>query len=225
LVEASNPGDANDPETIAFGKRIREEADDLKLESFGVELCHLIGSVYFTKASSYIRLHSKKTSNILGIPGFFNRLKEKGTVVKEGWSFLTSTMDVQVAMEDMIKKQEKGLLGEEEEKQIEIDLTGKILLVSWRGTSFEVSNVLREVVSVVLSRDKDPTVKDWDTTLMNRAKAILYIGSIFKSVKADESDEERREMERLVMNAGRKKGKGGKDSKPRTPTPGTPSIS
>lgn len=33
-----------DPETQAFEKRIRVEANDMKLESFGVELCHLIGS-------------------------------------------------------------------------------------------------------------------------------------------------------------------------------------
>lgn len=62
---ATNPGDINgvlfflinlliigfngspicqtDSETKAFEKRIRTEANDMKLESFGVELCHLIG--------------------------------------------------------------------------------------------------------------------------------------------------------------------------------------
>ena len=40
---------------------------------------------------------------------------------------------------------------------------------------------------------------------LKRAKAILTIAGIFKSVEADESDEERRELERLVMNAGNKK--------------------
>jgi hypothetical protein len=33
---------------------------------------------------------------------------------------------------------------------------------------------------------------------LKRAKAILTIGGIFKSVEADESDEERRELERCV---------------------------
>lgn len=42
---------------------------------------------------------------------------------------------------------------------------------------------------------------------LRRAKAILSIGGIFKNVEADESDEERRELERLVMNAGKKKEK------------------
>lgn len=33
-------------------------------------------------------------------------------------------------------------------------------------------------------------------TALRRAKAILTIGGIFKAVEADESDEERRELER-----------------------------
>lgn len=44
FVEAKNPGDQHDPETIAYTERIKREADDLKLESFGVEVkyCHRI---------------------------------------------------------------------------------------------------------------------------------------------------------------------------------------
>ena len=38
FVDAERPGDPNDPETIAFQKKIQLEAEDLKLESFGVEV-------------------------------------------------------------------------------------------------------------------------------------------------------------------------------------------
>jgi hypothetical protein len=38
FVEAANPGAAGDPETKAFEERMHREADDLKLESFGVEV-------------------------------------------------------------------------------------------------------------------------------------------------------------------------------------------
>ena len=38
FVEAKHPGDINDPETKAFEAKIREEAEDLKLESFGIEV-------------------------------------------------------------------------------------------------------------------------------------------------------------------------------------------
>ena len=45
----------------------------------------------------------------------------------------------------MEKLQAKGELGEEELRALEEDVTGKIMLASWRGTRFEVSQVLREV--------------------------------------------------------------------------------
>lgn len=38
FVDAKHPGDKDDPETLAFEKRMRLEAEDLKLESFGVEV-------------------------------------------------------------------------------------------------------------------------------------------------------------------------------------------
>lgn len=41
LVEAKHPGDKDDEETRLFEQRIKTEADDLKLESFGVEASHI----------------------------------------------------------------------------------------------------------------------------------------------------------------------------------------
>lgn len=38
FVEAKDPGGKDDPETRAFEVRMKKEADDLKLESFGVEV-------------------------------------------------------------------------------------------------------------------------------------------------------------------------------------------
>ena len=42
FVDAQNPGDRSDPETLAFEDRMRREAEDMKLESFGVEVCLLL---------------------------------------------------------------------------------------------------------------------------------------------------------------------------------------
>jgi hypothetical protein len=79
------------------------------------------------KASSYIKLHRKASSNILGIPKFFAGLKQSVQTVKEGWSFLSVGLDVQSAMADMERRQTKGEeLGEEEMKQMEADLSGKV---------------------------------------------------------------------------------------------------
>jgi X-domain of DnaJ-containing len=55
FVEAKNPGGAGDEETAAWERRMRREADDLKFESFGVELLHAIGTVYVTKASNFLK--------------------------------------------------------------------------------------------------------------------------------------------------------------------------
>lgn len=51
--------------------------------------------------------------------------------------------------QQMARLQEKGEIPEDQLRDLETDVTGKILLASWRGTRFEVINVLREV-SVML---------------------------------------------------------------------------
>lgn len=211
FVEASNPGDKDDPETKRFAERMRDEARDLAMESFGVELCHLLGEVYMAKATTYIRLHRKPSANLLGLPGWWSRVKEKGTTLKEGWSFLSTGLDVQRAMVDMEKRQERGDLGEEEMRQLEQELSGTLLLVAWKGSKFELGAVLRQVVDLALSKES-PSVTD--AMLMNRAKAILFIGAILKAVQPEEGDDERRELERLVAeaNARRKEKKHKKDA-------------
>lgn len=191
FVEAKSPGGAGDEETRAWEMRMRREADDLKFESFGVELLQAIGTVYVTKATSFL-----KSKKFLGIPGFWSKLKEKGAVAKDAWGVIGSALSVQQVMQDIERAQLKGEASEEELKALEIDVTGKIMLASWRGTRFEVVQVLREVVDNVL---KGPGVSDKD--LYNRARGLLLLGAIFKSTIPDESDEERRELERMVAEA------------------------
>ncbi|KAG8887474.1 hypothetical protein FRB98_009555 [Tulasnella sp. 332] len=200
FVDAKHPGVATDPETVAFTEKIKQEADDLKLESFGIELLHTIGNIYMMKATSAL-----KSRKMLGIPGFFSRLKEKGSMVKD------ACVGVQSIMEDMARRQEKGEeVPEEELRAMEEDLTGKILLASWRGTRFEVSQVLREVCDKVL---RDPEASE--DVLVRRAKAIMMTGALYKAVEADESEAERRELERLVANAaGKRKPKDKKTKEP-----------
>ncbi|KAH9992986.1 X-domain of DnaJ-containing-domain-containing protein [Russula compacta] len=195
FVDAKSPGGPGDAETVAWEARMRRDADDLKLESFGVELLHTIGTVYVTKASSFL-----KSKKFLGIPGFWSRLKEKGAVVKDAWGVIGSALSVQQVMQDIERAQLKGDASEEELKALEIDVTGKIMLASWRGTRFEVVQVLREVVDNVL---KDHSASDQE--LYNRARGLFLLGAIFKSTVPDESDQERRELERMVAEAAKPK--------------------
>lgn len=68
------------------------------------------------------------------------------------------------------------------------------MLASWRGARLEVTQVLREVIDNVLKEKSAP-----DDVLFNRAKGLLIIGAIFKATQPDESDEDRRELERYVL--------------------------
>jgi chemotaxis protein histidine kinase CheA len=84
FVDAKKPGDANDPETKAFKERIKTEAEDLKLESFGIEMLHAIGDVYITRSNNFI-----KSKKFFG-GGFLGRLKEKGGHFKQGYGLLSA---------------------------------------------------------------------------------------------------------------------------------------
>ena len=122
-LKSKNPGDKDDPETQIFERKMREEAEDLKLESFGVELLNVIGNVYLTKSTTWIKTNR---SNFLGLSGFFSKLKEKTGMVKETWGLLGSAINVQMSMADMQKRQEKGDIDEEELKEMEKDMSGKV---------------------------------------------------------------------------------------------------
>lgn len=216
FVEARNPGDKDDSETQIFGKRMREEAEDLKLESFGIELLHTIGNIYLTKSTTWVK---SQRHNLLGLPGFFSRLKEKGSQVKETWGLMGSAMSVLVSMEDIQRRQEKGDVDEDEMRQLEQDMSSKMLLATWRGTRSEVNGVLRRVCDNVLY-EKGVDQK----TLLHRARALAYLGAIYKQVQPEEGDEERRELERLVAEAAgkskkKKKEKLRKDLATSTSTP------
>lgn len=192
FVTARNPGDAADSETQIFERKMREEAEDLKLESFGVELLHAIGNIYLTKSTTWIKTQKH---NFLGLPGFFSRLKEKGAVGKEMWNLLGSAVSVQMSMEEMAKRQEKGDIDEEEMKQLEADMSGKMLLATWRGTRWEVTNVLRRVCDNLLN---DKTVDKVER--LNRARALALLGTIYSQVQP-EAGTEHRELENLVAAA------------------------
>ncbi|WVQ99452.1 hypothetical protein IAU59_006587 [Kwoniella sp. CBS 9459] len=196
FVDAKHPGEKDDPETRVFESRIKIEAEDLKLESFGVEMLHTISQVYITKAGTFL-----KAKKFFG-GGFFGRLKEKGGMVKEGWGLLGSAVGVQSAMQELERLEAKGDATPEEIEALAQEVSSKMLLTTWRATRWEVINVLNVVVDRVLY---EPGIhKD---VALKRAKAIMTIGGIFKDVQADETDDERRELERLVMNAGKKKEK------------------
>lgn len=115
--------DKSDDIKKSFQEKFRLEAENLKMESFGLELLHTIGSVYYNKASTFI----KSESTILGVGGWFGTLKEKGGIIKDTFSTISIALDAQKTMQDLAKmsdRRERELnknaeTGEEGEDQAE----------------------------------------------------------------------------------------------------------
>ncbi|KAL1846401.1 DnaJ-like protein [Diaporthe australafricana] len=186
--------------TRAFQEKIRLEVENLKMESFGLDILHAIGQTYLAKGTNLL-----KSQKLFGIGGFFGRMKDKGTIVKETWNTISSAIDAQQTMEEMARMEEKG--GEEwsDERKMEYErrVTGKILNAAWRGSKFEIQSVLREVCDAVLNDKKVTLAKR-----LERAQAMVIIGEI--CAKAQRSPEEEGDFmafEQLVAEATIKKEK------------------
>jgi X-domain of DnaJ-containing len=158
----------------AFEEKIRLEVENLKMESFGLEILHAIGATYLQKATSFL-----KSQKFLGISGFFSRLKDKGTLAKETWTAISTAIDAQMTVEEMVKLEERGGADWTDEKKAEFEkmVTGKILAAAWRGSKFEIQGVLRDVCDKVLG-DKSARLEK----RIERAHALVIVGTIYQKV-------------------------------------------
>lgn len=161
--------------TAAFQQKMLLEVEELKMESFGIDICHAIGQTYLSKGSNLLR-----SQKFLGIGGFFSRLRDKGTMVKDTWNTISSAMEAQAEMEKMAKMEEEAGEDWTEERKVEAErrVTGKILTAAWRGSKFEIQDVLRSVCDNVLADKAVPLSKR-----LERAQALVLIGDIFTKVR------------------------------------------
>lgn len=162
--------------TRAFEEKIRLEVENLKMESFGLEILHAIGATYTQKATSFL-----KSQKFLGISGFFSRLRDKGTLAKETWTTISTAIDAQMTMEEMAKMEERGGEDWTDEKKAEYEkkVTGKILAAAWRGSKFEIQGVLRDVCDQILGDKRVKLEKR-----VERAQALVIAGNIYSKVCA-----------------------------------------
>lgn len=160
--------------TKAFQEKTRLEVENLKMESFGLEILHAIGTTYLQKATSFL-----KSQKFLGISGFFSRLRDKGTLAKDTWNTISTAIDAQLTMEEMAKMEEKGGDDWTDEKKAEYEkrVTGKILAAAWKGSRFEIQSVLRDVCDKVLN-DKNVKLDK----RVERAHALVLSGNIYQNV-------------------------------------------
>ncbi|RMZ91663.1 hypothetical protein DV736_g1107, partial [Chaetothyriales sp. CBS 134916] len=197
--------------TYAFQEKTRLEVENLKMESFGLEILHAIGATYVQKATSFL-----KSQKFLGISGFFSRLKDKGTLAKETWNTISTAINAQQTLEEMAKMEERGGDDWTDEKRAEYEkkVTGKILAAAWRGSKFEIQGVLRDVCDKILN---DKTVRL--EKRVERAHALVLCGTIFQKAERN-ADEEGDYMafEQLMAESMKKKDdkKKGRESSPST---------
>ncbi|KAK9467763.1 X-domain of DnaJ-containing-domain-containing protein [Lipomyces arxii] len=176
------------------------ERENLKMESFGIEILHAVGTVYYQKGNAH-----RKSSKYLGMNSFFSKVKEKGTIAKDTWNTISSALDAQSTIQDMTKAEEKAgdSWTDEVKAEYERRVLGKILNAAWSGSRYEIQGVLRDVCDRVL---EDKTVSA--RKRMERADALEMIGKVFREAQRNEDeDEEARAFEELMAEAAQKKNK------------------
>ncbi|EPY53873.1 DNAJ protein Caj1/Djp1-type [Schizosaccharomyces cryophilus OY26] len=164
--------DMSEPVTNAFKEKMRLEAEVLKEESFGEELLNAIGSTYFQRAKIFL-----ESQSFLGIKGLWSSLRAKGSLLKDTWSTVVSAVEVQTKAEALAKAEEESNWTKEKREEAARELTGKVLSATWKGTRFEVQNVIRNVSDKILFDENVPQEK-----LLQRARALHMVGEVFLSV-------------------------------------------
>ncbi|CAL9734064.1 dnaJ-like protein 1 [Monosporozyma servazzii] len=172
-----------------FDLKFNQEIEELKLESFGMELLHLLSKVYKTKANDY--LIAKKT---LGFSKIFTGTRENARTVKSAYNLLSTGLEAQKSMEEMQKVNPEDL-DDAERVKFESMMAGKALGVMWAMSKFELERKLKEVCNKIL---QDKTVSSKDRK--ERAKALLYFSDKFvKARRTPEEAEEARVFEELIL--------------------------
>jgi len=187
--------------TRAFREKIRLEIENLKMESFGLEILHAVGAIYLSKATALLK--SQKMFGAVG--GFWSRLKDKGQMAKDTWGTISTAIDAQMSMEEMAKAEEAGGDAWTDERRAELEkrVTGKILAAAWRGSKFEIQSVLRDVCDAVLEDGKVSKAKR-----LERAQAMVVVGEMCRDAKRSEDEEgDYLVFEQLVAEAQVKKEK------------------
>lgn len=172
------------------------EADTLKMESFGLELLHTIGHIYYTKASLFL-----KSQKAFGFGGVFGKIKDVGSQVKDLYGAINSTLEayhyIQTATEI------EGDISPEKQAELDQMKIGKMIGALWVGTRAESQSILREVCDKVLH---DKTVPH--NVRVKRAEGLKIMGGVFRDTqRSAEENEEVQFFESIVKEANASKAK------------------
>ncbi|GJJ14258.1 hypothetical protein Clacol_008522 [Clathrus columnatus] len=191
----------NDEEVTRSWRTICQlEAEQLKDESYGVELLHAIGFVYVSKARQY--LASKQT--FLGVGGWLHNVQGKYHMFSETVSTIRAAVDLKQTFDQMAAAEKAGSLTPEEKRKLEEAAAEKGLRTLFKGAKLEIETVLREVCDRILSppppqrpsassaargNEVAPPSPISREKLHLRAVALQILGEAFTAVHKEPSDE------------------------------------
>lgn len=194
----------------SFDKKFEEEANMLKMESFGLDILHTIGEIYCEKANIFL-----KSQHLWGFGGIFHSVKAKGGLVMDTVRTVSAALDAQSTMTELEKLKEVANSEEslkddagnpiekptvEELASLEQLLMGKVLSAAWYGSKFEIMSTLRSVCDKVL---EDETVDK--ITRIRRAESLKRLGKVFRRAYRTKSEQEDAQVfEELVAEASKK---------------------
>lgn len=172
-----NAGDVELERQVAqsFREITRIEAEELKSESYGVELLHTVGFVYVAKSKHYLA----STGILWGIGGMFHSAASSFHMVRETVSTVRAALELKQVFEELAKAEEQGIT-EDRKKELEEAAATKGMRALFKGAKLEVESVIREVAERVLY---DAAVGKETQRL--RATALGIVGEVYASVKAD----------------------------------------
>ena len=196
---------------LSFEKKFEEEANLLKMESFGLDILHTIGDIYCEQARIFLG-----SQNFFGWGGIFHSMKAKGGVVMDTLRTVSAALDAQHTMQELEKMKDATEKNEpifdkngvEIKKPTEAEvaqqeqlLMGKVLSAAWYGSKFEIMSNLRGACKKAL----EDNTADLNTRI-RRAEALKILGKVFqRAYRTKAEQEEAQVFEELVAEATKKK--------------------
>jgi len=178
-VESCTGGPSDADVAKSWREICRLEAEELKSESYGVELLHAIGFVYTAKSRHY----QASLSTPWGVGGWLHNVQGKYHVISETVSTVRSALELKRVFDELSAAEQAGI-SPEDKRRLEEQAAEKGLQALFKGAKLEIDSVLRETCDRILSDSSLPQSK-----LMARAMALGMLGDAFLAVRKDSETE------------------------------------
>lgn len=153
----------------SFRRMTRMEADELRKESYGVELLHAVGFVYSARSRHYLAANGMFGS----ISGMFHSAASSFHTVRETFSTVRAALELKSVFEELGRAEEEGIT-EERRRELEEQAAEKGMSALFKGAKLEVESVVRDVAERAVA---DAAVSR--ATQRLRAEALGIVGDVF----------------------------------------------